>query len=1073
MHRSRVIWTCVCGVAAAAYLAAQHELPKRRQADFHTAIAVTQAHLYGTTGLMARADRTSPGADVLLIVSEGKWDVVRSRVVARGFPIRFEDHRSGYLRVTVPLEAIRLFFEWPEIAASRVDGLGAYDTRLQPQDLPTSLMFSADGTPFPRSTRSEAKPPDRPPLTRDVAQSYPYNSDQDMGVTEFRAKNPMFDGRGVGIGAIDGTTWVALDQPEFSTARALDGSPRRKVLRYLDHPGLRRLGSSAPFSDWFDCQGAICEVQGLMMRLPSPGRYRLAELMLKGVEVGRGRNGFMKYIAVQRQDTGRIYIDTDGDLDFIPENALVDFNDQAWNLSSVATLLYLGGPPLKAVVTVDASGTFLWVHPFTGGHVTPMAAVAAGSDTGTNLGVGVAPNASLVHIDSGPRATLVSHEVEGLITIARDKDVDVIYASIIVQTPLGTSDSFDSVAFDRISEAYNKPVLVSAGNYPFALSASPAAGSRVAMTVAQYVSEASYEARYGMKRAAAPIQASTVGPALDGSAKPLFVAATIRVTARPCDEGFSTTAQNMFAMPRCYGISGGTSSASPSAAGVVALLLSAAKQRHLSPSVAQIREALIASARLMRGYPAHMQGVGLINVQRAWEHLQRQAAQPVVDIEGELRHPFVGVLGDVRPKGLYVIASSGDKQAMGLTIRTDPRSGIDVLAVRHEGGVDLSVPENVTLQGSGVTRVPVTLAPPEVGRVGSSWVTFARKMRDEILGRALVTAARPAPLTPPSYRFAWSDEIELDSHRDVLVSVSPGTTGLLIEADLLQGDGRVFVSNPWAMPLFPQAFWSTGAGFYNPAEVRTVHHAGVAMNPAPGAWRFTSTDRASVRPEAVERNERTLVSVKTTAFRTTCDMVARELNESRDHIRVVINDLFAKPVNGGALAAPASVQRASVTLEDEFTRRPIEIVVKPNTAVLQIAARQRVGDGIVLQLFSCTLGHCIAITQSVPGEESPILNVRQPAAGEWKVFAVPIRPLYKASTVDVTVTQALEADLAPLTQAPVKNGSETSPVFEGDIPRSTDSRGLMVLRTDERAKINKDGWGAVSICTVHDSSRSR
>jgi hypothetical protein len=1075
-NRSRVIWTCACAAAAAAYVLAQPAAIVRRQADFQTALAVTQAHLYGTTGVTARADRSTPRADVLAIVAEGQWDTVRSRVVARGLTIQFEDQRSGYMRVTVPLEDMHLFFEGPEIEAARVDSLGGYDTRLQPQDLPSSLRFSADGTPYPRATQPEVKRPMRPLLTREIARSYPINSDRDMGMTEFRLHNPTFDGRGVVIGVHDGNTWMALDQPEFSQARALDGTPRRKVLRYLDYPAVRREGFSAPFSDWFECRSGICEVLGLTMRLPAAGRYRLAQPMLAGPELGRGRHGFMKYVVLQRQETGRIYIDTDGDLDFLPETPLVDFNSDAWAPRSTATLLYLGGSSFKAVVTIDAEGQFLWVHPFLGEHVTNTSAVAAGSDTGTNLGVGVAPNASLVFVAHGPRAALLSQNLEGTITLARDRIVDVIYAAIVLQTPLGTSDSFDSVAFDRISEAYNKPILISAGNYPFALSTSPASGARVAMTVGQYVSAKSLEARFGVERSEGPVNASPTGPAIDGGPRPHFTAASVRVTAEVCEAGVSLTAQNQYEIPPCYRLSGGTSAASPSAAGIVALLISAARQHGLTPSVHQIREALMASASLMPGIPAHIQGVGLINVQRAWEYLQRTTTATALDIEGELRHPFVRLLGGSRPKGLYWLATSEAKQSMMVTLRAKRAAGIGSVSVRQEGGLVMSVPKAVALGTNGTATVPVVVAPPALGRISSSWLAFLKAGTTDVVARSLVTAARPAPLSAPSFQHAWQEDVEIDSHRDLVVSVPTGATGMLVETELVTGDGRLLITNPWSMPMLRRSFWAASPGLFSLGRVKGERQVGVFLNPAGGTWGFASGDLSAVSAAAGSSVvPKSRVSVRTTAFRTVCDLVARETKELREHIRVKVHDVFARPMNGGVLAAPAVVEHHRFQLKDEFDRKPVTIDVKPETAAFHIEASQTAGDGIVLQLFDCTLGHCIAITQSVPGDESPKLNVRQPTVGIWKVFAVPVSPLYSQTQIDVTVTQALEVNLAPLTQVFAKN-SQSSPVsltFEGGVRPASDARGLMLFRTDERAKIADIGWGAVSLCTIHDAPSNR
>ena len=259
----------------AVYVVAQPAPQRRRQVDLHTAIALTQAHLYGTTGVTAKANRMSPSADVLMMVSTSRWDVVRARLEAHGMTVRFDDPRSGYMRATVSIPDVHLLFEWPEIDAVRVDGLAGYDTRLQPQDL-ASLGFSGSGEAASAPSAPVPEPPARPPLTRAIARASPVNSDQEMGVTEFRAAHPTFDGRGVGIGVVE-STWIPLDHPAFGSARALDGTPRRKVLRYLDYPNARREGFSAPWSERFDCKSTVCEVQGRLVRLPATGWYRLAD----------------------------------------------------------------------------------------------------------------------------------------------------------------------------------------------------------------------------------------------------------------------------------------------------------------------------------------------------------------------------------------------------------------------------------------------------------------------------------------------------------------------------------------------------------------------------------------------------------------------------------------------------------------------------------------------------------------------------------------------------------------------------------------------------------------------------
>jgi len=822
----------------------------------------------------------------------------------------------------------------------------------------------------------------------------------------------------------------------------------------------------------------VCEAQGRVLKLPAAGRYRIADLTLFGSDLGGGRRGMARYAAIQEASSGHLYLDTNGDLDFSHERRLTDFNARDWDQPSIVSLVYPGSEPVNAVVSLDASGTFVWLHPFTASHATMTSSVAAGSDVETNFAVGVAPNASLVFADSGPRARLLSHALEGLITLARDKDVDVLYGSVAVQTPLGTTESFDSAAFDRISDAYDKPILTSAGNYMAPLSSSPAPGGRVAMTVGQYISPKTTKALFGLERLDGPVYASTVGPAFDGDARPTFIAASRRPSAVPCGSPRSDPGQTQFQRPPCLGISGGTSAASPSAAGAVALLLSAAKQRHMKVSVRDLRDALIASAQPVAGIPPHMQGAGLIDVPRAWRHLQRRSRVLPLDVEGELRHRFVDLLGGVRARGLLWVAGSQDKQTMSVGL-SDLRPTVESVVVRVEGSLMVSVPANVSLDPGAATRVPVTVTPPAIGRIASAWITFFKAPGGETLARVLATAARPARLTAPRYEYAWTDDVDYESHNDTLVSIPPGATGMLVEAHLIRGDGVPIVVNPWSLPLLPRAYWSGGPFFSTPVNSAPGRYAGVLLDPDAGDWGVTNLERSTVRSAfwAASQHppERFSIGMRVIGFRTECRLADRTGDQGDEHIRVSVRDAFAAPVDGGVLAAPAAIETSRFTLEDEFERRPVSIDVQPGTAAFHVEARQHGGDGIMLQLFDCTQGHCLSEIQSAPGETSPAVNVRQPRAGPWKIFAVPIRPLSGSTPIEITVSQMMTADvrrLEPVGQTTVSRNRRDWTIFEGEIPRRDRAGGVMIFRTDARAAIAPEGWGAVSSCVMPKSTQS-
>lgn len=84
----------------------------------------------------------------------------------------------------------------------------------------------------------------------------------------------------------------------------------------------------------------------------------------------------------------------------------------------------------------------------------------------------------------------------------------------------------------------------------------------------------------------------------------------------------SSPVAGTYRLPAGYSMLQGTSMASPQAAGVGALLVSAAKQAGVQSQPAQIRQALKSTARYLPRYGAYEQGDGLIDVNAAWNQLK-------------------------------------------------------------------------------------------------------------------------------------------------------------------------------------------------------------------------------------------------------------------------------------------------------------------------------------------------------------------------------------------------------------------------------------------------------------------
>src|SRR6185369_8763997 len=183
----------------------------------------------------------------------------------------------------------------------------------------------------------------------------------------------------------------------------------------------------------------------------------------------------------------------------------------------------------------------------------------------------------------------------------------------VVMVP-DTAADFAGLLFHRIVAAYGKPIFHGAGNMSLYLGSASALGD--VFSVGGSIGPDTFAALYG----GAPLPRLMVhpvgaaGPAIDGALKPDFVAPVHRVAA-----DLSTAAGKIpmpknapaLSLPAGYQISCCTSSSGPYAAGIGALLLSAAKQERLPYSYGAFSRALRVGARFLSESPAHEQGNGV------------------------------------------------------------------------------------------------------------------------------------------------------------------------------------------------------------------------------------------------------------------------------------------------------------------------------------------------------------------------------------------------------------------------------------------------------------------------------
>ncbi|KAI8836057.1 subtilase family-domain-containing protein [Chytriomyces cf. hyalinus JEL632] len=285
------------------------------------------------------------------------------------------------------------------------------------------------------------------------------------------------------------------------------------------------------------------------------------------------------------------------------------------------------------------NGDLLSIVTLSGTHGTHVAAIAAANHPTDPRMNGVAPGAKIISLKIGD-SRLGSQETPQSLTraaaeLARLK-VDI--ANISYGEPGSTFDYGRCIELLQ-EEAINKAgciVVSAAGNAgPILSSIGHPSGNSGLITVGAYMTEAMPNALYALLDTVPerPFSFTSLGPTLDGAVGVDVYAPGGAITSVP--QYTRNTVQLM----------NGTSMASPNAAGCVSLLVSGLKQSKISYNPYRVGTALRNSSKDVKD-PFK---IGLLQVEKAWEHLSIQSIRHNLDVFYE-----VAVTGPNRGRGLYL-----------------------------------------------------------------------------------------------------------------------------------------------------------------------------------------------------------------------------------------------------------------------------------------------------------------------------------------------------------------------------------------------------------------------------------
>ncbi|MCZ6918234.1 MAG: S8 family serine peptidase [Gemmatimonadetes bacterium] len=942
------------------------------------------------------AARARGDADVLLVIASmpGANERVATLITAWGGDIQFRQDAVDYLRARVPVDSVEVLVVHPDVHSLDVS---------KPSANRLGRVNSDGAAPLPAESALPTMQQDTlwPPMLGDQPLSNRYSPLGDLNALGFLEKNPTFDGRGVTIALIDGNPDPLL--PELQVATSLDGQSIPKIAIYEtvvdaeEEPD----GRWVPMSDEVVATGTQFTFDSTAYTAPHSGTFRIGmfdeawrdSLGNLGMDGDMNRDGNPEgssrlFAVLWSEGTNDVWVDTDQDQDFSDETALTDYNDRP-----VFGVLGTDDPetPIRESVAfgiqTDAAKQMVGLNLGVESHASLVVGAAVASRGETGRFDGVAPGARLASVSEGGASY---GQTEALIVAIMNPAVDLAYleqSSRITRAYLLRDGRLvPTVIYGRLIAKYRKPIIVPTHNYPILGGIDDFVLAPGAIGINGHESKENFFLVHGVRVEHDDNLLITggYGPMGNGAFQPDVISPSNYIsTWRGFQEGRAMA--GLFQLPPGYTVAGGTSTATPTAAGAVALLISAAKQSGVPYDAFKIKQALTMSARNVPHLPSYKQGNGVIDVARAWDLLQAMAAAPEVTItsRASVRHVFSHLLPTPHEGlGLYERDgwNVGDSAERTVTFtRTSGPDGPMTFTLGWVGNdsATYSAPATVTLPLN--TPVPTTIGvAPSTPGVHTAILTLDHESIPGHAHRMLMAVVAAQPLiAADSFTIEQETEVPRPGMRSFFYRVPAGVNALKVDLEAPERAVSLAVIRPDT-----RAESTRGLG----SEAGSTSF--VVNEPMAGLWEIRLTDVADTRtfdweqakkPEPVPPTEATLTL---TAY--AAEVVATETGGMTHHVS--ISNGMAK-LTASAMSLPlGSAHRERPTIR-HTEQQMFAVEVLPGSPFL-LARVRGVSDpdaDLDVYVYDCTEERCSqAASDADPLGDETVL-VRNPAAGTWKI----------------------------------------------------------------------------------------
>ncbi|MEU6418873.1 S8 family serine peptidase [Streptomyces spiralis] len=802
----------------------------------------------------AKADGTK-NVTMMIATAPGQTEQVAEQLDAvKGGSVGRTYDKLGYVRATVPTGQADAAIT----AAEKLSSVHAIDLRQEiPLDDPTPAADTAKGATTARGTSGTTySGPDR-----NTPAENPYNPSFETGAVDFVKQNPKADGRGVTIGILD--SGVDLGHPALQKTT----TGERKIVDWVT--------ATDPIIDgdatWRPMVSAVSGPEftygGQSWKAPA-GSYQISTFKESSTAGGDAKGDANRdgdttdsWGILYDAAAGTVRVDLDNDNDFTDDEPMKPYKDGfqiGWFGTDDPKTDVAERQPfvvqIRKDVPMDPYGgswvgkkaDFVNIGVIESEHGTHVAGITAANGLFGGKMSGAAPGAKIVSSRACTWTGGCTNVAltEGMIDLVANRGVDIVNMSIGGLPALNDGNNARAELYTRLIDTYGVQLVISAGNSgPGANTIGDPGLADKVISVGASVSKETWAANYGsvVKTPYAMMPFSSRGPREDGGFTPTLTAPGAAINSTQTWLPGSPVAEAGYSLPAGYSMLQGTSMASPQATGASALLLSAAKQRHLDLTPADLRTALTSTAHHIPGVQAYQEGAGLIDVVDAWTAIRLGATahdytvKAPVDtaIDYALKTPGFGTGLYDREGGL----KAGQKKTYDVTVTRT--SGPDS-PVWHTLRLVNNAGDTFRVVGSPLVRLPlnqpvtvkVQAAPRSAGLKSAILQVddpFTAGIDKQILATVVVA-------DPVAYAYSDSGSVQRNSTRSYFLTVPEGAKSLEVAIGGLKDKSqtRFIAVHPYGVPVdntsTPYCYNNYLDGNGCKPDVRSY------ADPQPGVW---------------------------------------------------------------------------------------------------------------------------------------------------------------------------------------------------------------------------------------------